>query len=212
MRGGPRPRLSDLARGARASRRAPQRPLSGEQSVVSRTRAMPRRRCERSGLDRGVSECRRASGTQTRWWRDRVRRSPHEFAVLRMHGGCKTPKAAPIRSETPSQGGFPLVGVTGFEPATSSSRTTRATKLRHTPKAPRADEQSIRVARDQPFESEAVSVSTVTSGGQANRYVANGELPIPADTCNQEVCPSWAWVERPLARMVSRSQLVTRAP
>ena len=26
-----------------------------------------------------------------------------------------------------------LVGVTGFEPATSSSRTTRATKLRHTP-------------------------------------------------------------------------------
>ena len=26
-----------------------------------------------------------------------------------------------------------MVGVTGFEPATSSSRTTRATKLRHTP-------------------------------------------------------------------------------
>jgi site-specific DNA recombinase len=26
-----------------------------------------------------------------------------------------------------------LVGVTGFEPAASSSRTTRATKLRHTP-------------------------------------------------------------------------------
>ena len=29
---------------------------------------------------------------------------------------------------------LPLVGVTGFEPATSSSRTKRATKLRHTPK------------------------------------------------------------------------------
>ena len=29
--------------------------------------------------------------------------------------------------------GIPLVGVTGFEPATSSSRTKRATKLRHTP-------------------------------------------------------------------------------
>ena len=26
-----------------------------------------------------------------------------------------------------------MVGVTGFEPATSSSRTKRATKLRHTP-------------------------------------------------------------------------------
>src|SRR5690606_9182269 len=29
--------------------------------------------------------------------------------------------------------GFPVVGVTGFEPATASSRTKRATKLRHTP-------------------------------------------------------------------------------
>jgi hypothetical protein len=29
-----------------------------------------------------------------------------------------------------------VVGVTGFEPATSSSRTTRATELRHTPKVP----------------------------------------------------------------------------
>lgn len=29
--------------------------------------------------------------------------------------------------------GFAMVGVTGFEPATSSSRTKRATKLRHTP-------------------------------------------------------------------------------
>ena len=28
---------------------------------------------------------------------------------------------------------FLLVGVTGFEPAASSSRTKRATKLRHTP-------------------------------------------------------------------------------
>jgi hypothetical protein len=31
-----------------------------------------------------------------------------------------------------------MVGVTGFEPATSSSRTTRATKLRHTPISPKA--------------------------------------------------------------------------
>ena len=35
--------------------------------------------------------------------------------MLRMRLGCKTPKAALIRSETPSQSGFPLVGVTGFE-------------------------------------------------------------------------------------------------
>ena len=32
-------------------------------------------------------------------------------------------------------GGELAVGVTGFEPATSSSRTKRATKLRHTPRA-----------------------------------------------------------------------------
>ncbi len=45
----------------------------------------------------------------------------------------------------------------------------RATKLRHTPMALEADEQSIRVRSDQPFESAAVRVSIVTSGGQANR-------------------------------------------
>ncbi len=86
-----------------------------------------------------------------------------------MRGGCKTLKAAMTGSKIPSQSGFPLVGVTGFEPATSSSRTMRATKLRHTPMALEADEQSIRVRSDQPFESAAVRVSTVTSGGQANR-------------------------------------------
>ena len=46
-------------------------------------------------------------------------------------------KAALTWDIIPSQSGFPLVGVTGFEPATSSSRTTRATKLRHTPMARR---------------------------------------------------------------------------
>ena len=64
------------------------------------------------------------------------RRSQHELAVLRMRLGCTTAKAALTRSIIPSQSGFPLVGVTGFEPATSSSRTMRATKLRHTPIGP----------------------------------------------------------------------------
>ena len=64
-----------------------------------------------------------------------------------------------------------MVGVTGFEPATSSSRTMRATKLRHTPNGPdwvRAEWQSSRTAEPHPFET-GVSVSSVTSGGQANR-------------------------------------------
>src|SRR3712207_4262307 len=45
------------------------------------------------------------------------------------------------------------VGVTGFEPATSSSRTKRATKLRHTPMArglPRAVVESSRRPRQPP--------------------------------------------------------------
>ena len=37
-------------------------------------------------------------------------------------------------SVSAGQRAFRLVGVTGFEPATSSSRTKRATKLRHTPR------------------------------------------------------------------------------
>lgn len=67
-----------------------------------------------------------------------------------------------------------MVGVTGFEPATSSSRTMRATKLRHTPNGPdwvRAEWQSSRTVRAQPFEL-GMRVNSVTSGGQANRYGA----------------------------------------
>ena len=111
-----------------------------------------------------------------------------------MHGGCKTPKAAPTGNVIPGQSGFPLVGVTGFEPATSSSRTMRATKLRHTPNSPdwvRAEWQSSRTAQPQPF-GPGVSVSSVTSGGQANRYGANGDEPIPAETCSHIVW-SAAW-------------------
>ena len=33
-------------------------------------------------------------------------------------------------------GGFSKIGETGFEPATSSSQTTRATELRHSPITP----------------------------------------------------------------------------
>ncbi len=46
----------------------------------------------------------------------------------------KTGGALPVdRAQPDSPGPGKLVGVTGFEPATSSSRTTRATKLRYTP-------------------------------------------------------------------------------
>ena len=53
-----------------------------------------------------------------------------------------------------------LVGVTGFEPATSSSRTTRATKLRYTPTAGRE--------------------GWALSGGE------QGEIYLPPDSCQRE--------------------------
>ena len=110
-------------------------------------------------------------------------------ALVRARLGHETLKAAPTGNIIPSQSGFPLVGVTGFEPATSSSRTMRATKLRHTPNGPdwvRADRKSSPSSPGQPFET-GLRVRSVTSGGHANRYGAKGELPTPADTCSQEV-------------------------
>ena len=54
---------------------------------------------------------------------------------------------------------FCLVGVTGFEPATSSSRTTRATKLRYTPVVFSVYTRGTRV-------------TSVASGAQAKRIGA----------------------------------------
>ena len=45
----------------------------------------------------------------------------------------------PSESASPPAGGPSSVGVAGFEPTTSSSRTKRATKLRHTPMKPGQD-------------------------------------------------------------------------
>ena len=86
-----------------------------------------------------------------------------------------------------------MVGVTGFEPAASSSRTTRATKLRHTPKAwevYRSELGALTGVRpgsaeaQEPFGS---SVSRVASGRQHSRIGAYGEVPAPAETCSQEL-------------------------
>lgn len=52
------------------------------------------------------------------------------------------------------------------------------------------------------------SVSNVAVGRQASRIGALGLVPSPAETCSHEA----PWRERPLARAVSRSQLVTSAP
>ena len=73
-----------------------------------------------------------------------------------------------------------MVGVTGFEPATSSSRTTRATKLRHTPISPKAssiltDQMRVLVHAvwftpvGTQVQCDAVSVSRVASGRHENR-------------------------------------------
>ena len=66
-----------------------------------------------AGRDRGPSSSRGSAAS-------RVRGPPHADAE-------RPPAAAESLSDDA------VVGVTGFEPAASSSRTTRATKLRHTP-------------------------------------------------------------------------------
>jgi hypothetical protein len=103
--------------------------------------------------------------------------------------------------------GKTTVGVTGFEPATSSSRTKRATKLRHTPWLHQASVslahslsparavstgQLGELCRDYAAEVSTlllVNVSSVASGGQAKRIGAKGDVPTPADTCIHAVRP-----------------------
>ncbi|GLZ40937.1 hypothetical protein Acsp05_45610 [Actinokineospora sp. NBRC 105648] len=73
-----------------------------------------------------------------------------------------------------------LVGVTGFEPATSSSRTKRATKLRHTPMVERGEVYRTRAPAPNraplepswtgsPLVVRGTRVSRLASGGQAKR-------------------------------------------
>ena len=98
--------------------------------------------------------------------------------------------------EGPDRGSGSMVGLTGFEPAASSSRTRRATKLRHSPIAPRSvpgpragdHTRAPTGARNRPERAvrpRAVSVSRVASGRQATRIRAYGEVPRPAETCSQ---------------------------
>ena len=126
-----------------------------------------------------------------------------------------------------------MVGVAGFEPTASSSRTKRATKLRHTP--PEATpayrtgwvqwqlnlgpivqrtetlgcELASLPAESRPPTGAPINVSSVASGRQQNRTGANGEVPTPAETCNCMVEPQR---DGPLARDRSSPQLVTSAP
>lgn len=90
--------------------------------------------------------------------------------------------------------------MTGFEPATSSSRTTRATKLRHIPLALRDNLSSnCSMIADRRYQSNqkqthhlglhgytsyepAVSVTRTASGGQKSRTGAKREVPRPAET------------------------------
>ena len=104
----------------------------------------------------------------------------------------------------------PLVGVAGFEPTTSSSRTKRATKLRHTPccSAPilAARARCCEILRLSPASHSwlvlafswsssgswaGTSVRSVASGRHARRTGENGLVPRPAETCrNSPGCDS----------------------
>lgn len=126
-----------------------------------------------------------------------------------------------------------LVGVAGFEPAASSSRTKRAAKLRYTPPARNLsgaarDFDSLAETRTRSgtpasstsgagntpghlTESRDTSVSKLASGRQANLTGAQGDVPSPAETCSQAWPPS-GYRCSPRARSRSMPQLVTSVP
>jgi hypothetical protein len=134
---------------------------------------------------------------------------------------------SPLRPATQFKAGLPQrktspelvllrVGVAGFEPTASSSRTKRATKLRHTPRRaeqyyPTAPAKQIRYPRDHKAAGQrGINVSTEASGRQAKRIGAVGWVPRPAETCSQASESGQRC--RPLAIACGRSQFVVRAP
>lgn len=90
---------------------------------------MPRS-CRRCGVNRPAMNHRRPPLRQSETGGDMFISSRCRCASLMPARGKAKPALAAFRSSEPA---FHDVGVTGFEPATSSSRTKRATKLRHTP-------------------------------------------------------------------------------
>jgi hypothetical protein len=63
-----------------------------------------------------------------------------------MRAGIEAQTSRKPRSQMICDLGLLSVGVTGFEPATSSSRTKRATKLRHTPLQGALERTSVSLA------------------------------------------------------------------
>ena len=74
-------------------------------------------------------------------------RNPRDLGPFRAMGGREPQGGSDLR--------YAVVGVTGFEPAASSSRTKRATKLRHTPWLCRARDAATTEAADEPQNSRA---------------------------------------------------------
>ncbi len=84
-----------------------------------------------------------------------------------------------------------MVGLTGFEPAASSSRTKRATKLRHSPKPMETVPERPACARigGLPTRQNGAAgprVSRVASGRHQKRTGAKGDVPAPAETCSHD--------------------------
>ena len=90
-----------------------------------------------------------------------------------------------------SPGPHSLVGVAGFEPTTSSSRTKRATKLRHTPTCRLRQPAGVypplipaALPRSSTY-SRPTSVSSVASGGRQSNWCLIGLVP-SGITCSHE--------------------------
>ena len=114
-----------------------------------------------------------------------------------------------------------MVGVTGFEPATSSSRTKRATKLRHTPLASAKASHSLAETLARPhIASDGRSGLTAgrpgSSGwlrvGRRSGRARTGRCPARPRRAGTTSCRRRCAATDPSPGRVSRSQLVTSAP
>ena len=165
-RSGSRRGLGGLGASARAARLAPARRGGRLGSAASRAPCRLRPKPSDGSSREGPS----SSGPCQPWRRSVPDRTPDSGTS----GRSRSARATDERSRQIARGrtqGFDLrdtmVGLTGFEPAASSSRTRRATKLRHSPIA-RVDRSRPRARRAYPS-ADGPSKSGSTAAGQAAR-------------------------------------------
>ena len=151
-------------------------------SIGRRGRRAPRRRARRGRTRRAASGADIAS-EQTRTRAERRAGGRHGDPSPSTPATRLVPPRAgrPRRGDAARQRRAGVVGATGFEPATSSSRTKRATKLRHAPRLPRlARGPSIRPREVPSRRASGPSMPRAPRGARARRSARFSDRPAAA--------------------------------